>query len=140
MLSKSEQIEIQFIIYTKGWYKKSNIINDIAVFQGKWCGMDPKFVTPKDALWFVSMVYEKYVKHKMSLFDIVKGAYEYPYLTMDTKKSIKFEDIIEFICSEIRQRIMTADIPEWPMIDCDEYLPYDNDDSLKRWNDMHAVV
>ena len=37
-----------FYLYAKGWYKRTDVIDDLKIIQGNWCGIEPKYITASD--------------------------------------------------------------------------------------------
>jgi hypothetical protein len=53
-----------FYLYAKGWYKRTDVVEDLKVLQGKYCGIDPKYIDINDILHkLLSLVYPVLAKH-----------------------------------------------------------------------------
>lgn len=146
----SNDLECHAILYMKGWYKRTDIIKDLAIIQGHWSWMDPKFIEPASVWWFVSMIYEKYVKNKKDFGIMITEAFKYNAGLKWTHDSLTHTNLIEYLCSEIHltatknlnlEKYVRPDPTLLPLSERHKSDPpelSDDEACLKRWDEMHV--
>jgi len=136
MRHTSETIELQFINYCKGWYQETDLIKDIAVFQGEWSGCDPEHLKGSDVMWFVNMVWTKYTERPMDVHELMMNAFKRKSMWEPVKDlKLGFEDFIAVMMSEIRYFHKGNKIKEWIRPD-PSFLPLNLEHTLEKWDGL----
>lgn len=137
----SEQLEVQAIIYMKGWYIETNAIEDLKKLHGLYCAVDTKFITDLDLFQhFLVPIYNKYVPGKqLNIGDFIRECYKYKwfYTKEEDNKSLTNKDMINTIISEIRSHVMKKDIKDWGKLDS-ELFPFEEGKDVT-WNEQNEV-
>lgn len=137
-ITESTLIELHTITYTKGnWYKRNDIIKDLAVFQGHWSAMDPKHLSELDVLWYISTIHKKYIPSQHRNHDV--GAFlmdAFKPFGENLRKSLTIRDVVQKLCDNIRYGVDRSNVPFWVAPD-PKYLPV-SENALERFNEIHG--
>jgi hypothetical protein len=114
MRYSSGDLEIHTILYIKGWYVHTDdIIKDLAIICEEYFGVGREYVNDEYIWHLVNNVYDKYVKHKKDLRDIISMTFKdrmFLKLYEPNRASITYTDIIQILFTEIRHNVMSKDV------------------------------
>lgn len=89
-----EKLEQQIILYCKGHFEETDLMEDLKVIIGKYCACEPEHIEDNSVYYWVSQIYfglhnrQQLLYHFMELF---KWTDHHDY-----------KSFIEFMCSHIR--------------------------------------
>lgn len=63
-------------LYCKGWYKRTDIVKDLAIIQSRWSGIDANHITEYDVLSVVLTILHKHIKTKSDFFRFINNSLE----------------------------------------------------------------
>lgn len=61
-------------LYCKGWYKKTDIIEDLKVIQSHWCGIEKVHLTEYDILSVMMTIVHKHIHSKNDFFRFIDNS------------------------------------------------------------------
>lgn len=83
-------IDKQIILYSKKWFKRTDIITDLKVMISNWSGSELKWTTEHDVYWMVSEAFAKSVStdNRILIWFLKDDLYRYEE-TIEIKEMIK---------------------------------------------------
>lgn len=128
----------QVILYSKNWFKRTNVIEDLKTLISKLCGIDREYETLKDVSYVVTEVFIKHhTKEQIErFFDDVIFTY------FNVNKSLNQEEIIRRMIGWIGvipvikngKTIINLGEPDYTL------LPPMDDDYLKRYKELTTEI
>lgn len=127
----------QLIIYSKGWYKETNVMDDIRSLIAKLCGLLPEHVPNKEVLEQVAItVHRVWTIEPANLWDM-ESLYRDVWVNVWTRKeTITMVDQVNSLLRVLHNR-MTDVLPPLPRPST-EFFPLVDDDALNRWDKNNA--
>lgn len=143
METKFNEFDSQVALYAKGWYKETNILEDLKIILGKICLLETKYISDTDLLQQTALTLHKCLAIKTfdkdldNLYkdiwrDWGRGANMFGY-----KTSLTVKDIVESHLSVLRLR----NVEECPPMSAPDpkYLPLESEKTLEKWAACHKV-
>lgn len=90
---KLDDLERHIILYTKGWYKKTDLIDDLKVIIDRFCSIDVEYLNVDSILYWTQKTYFK-------VFNKQQIEFQFGYLFY-FKKQHTPETFIQFICNRL---------------------------------------
>lgn len=132
----------QICLYAKGWYKKTDTMEDLRILQAKVAGMQPHHVNDVDVINLVSGCLHKVLDREQTDYDLnilyldVWRENRPGYDLFCTKTVLTIKDIVESHLRVIRCKACVF-IPKLPAPSAD-YLPLESEDTLIRWKEINS--
>lgn len=131
------EFDFQVILYSKGWYKETNVMDDIRQLISKICLMDTKFIKDKDVVMQVALTVYKVMAANGGPTSCDLGAlYEEVWegRLWERKESITMKDQVEALLRVIRMKDITC-YPRLPKPD-PKYLPWPSAGKDMLWDEQ----
>lgn len=90
---KPDDLERHIILYTKNWYKKTNLIDDLKIIICNEVRSKPEYLLVGDILYWVEKVYFE-IFNKQQIEFHFGNLFKY-------KETLNPESFIEFVCEKI---------------------------------------
>jgi hypothetical protein len=141
METKFNAFDSQVALYAKGWYKETDIIEDLKIILGKICLLETKFISDTDLLQQTAQTLHKCLAIKTldsDLDTLYKEIWRDWKLGMFAyKTSLTVKDLVESHLSVLRMRNVEL-CPPMPTPD-PNYLPLSCEEALARWEEFNKV-
>lgn len=125
------EFDLQLMVYSKGWYARTDVISDISQLISKTCLLDVKFIKDKDVLMQVAVSTHKFGISDSDLKELYFEVWRNGIF--DMKSSITMSDQIESLLQVIHFKT-PGDYPiKLPTPD-PKYLPLKYDGILDLWH------
>lgn len=103
----------QLILYTKGWFKQTSLVEDIKIIAGEYYNIEPKNLNKIDAFRFVGKVFYKlkqynHIQHTNEL-DVFLELFHRVKLWKG-KDDVDIMDVIDYMCSKISSVVVLGRI------------------------------